>query len=410
MEALEKQKLCLDILEKIIHLRTTFQATYENYNACSKTLAILWENGLDTFIEEKYFANIIQKYEKLYENNCAVYASIPLKILVNYTRVSLTSSSEMEISSDARGYTPSAEVLCGIDRTKNKEKDFNFPSRSVPLPFFYLQNPALDTIKIPSHRRYSKHSIGCLINSDSFFALLYLLHYGKTKLIADTIPAVSKALYSSACELANAALKNPLKNKLKISEIKDLSIRIWLEKMANEIQNLDLEVEKKKLNNQLFTSKFSQAIGQYLKMAKSIIPLLPPFPEKLKRCSFDSKRNMQGFALNIDLDPDCEYEYRRSIGEKDEGFYLKLGNNNNLSLLEYPYEDDKNRYKTAPPSFEEELPVIYMALTSLIDKHPSYLEGIKITLIEAEKQYLNYLNACLTIKAAFKTQMLLTKI
>lgn len=402
METLEKQALCLDILEKIIHLRATFQATYENYKACDKASASLWEKGLATFLQEKYFAAIVEKYTRLYENNCAVYASIPLKILVKHTRVSFIASSKMEIALDLRGYTPSAQVWCGMDRTKNEEGNFSFPSRSLPLPFISLQNPALDTIKIPSYYHQ------CLIAPSSFFALLYLLHHGKTKLLAGTIPGISKALYSAACNLAEEAFKKPLSNKLEIPAIKAGATKTWLEAMAKAVQPIPLEAEKKKLNNQLFTSKFSQAIVQYLKLAKQIIPSLPPLPEQLKKCSFIYGGEFSSFTLDLDLDSACEFPYRRFIGEKNEGFYLKLGNNA-LSLLEYPYEDDRKCYKTSPPTFEEELLVVYMALLSLIDE-PGELKAIKATLAEAEKQYLNYLKACLTINAAFKTQMLLTKI
>jgi hypothetical protein len=409
METLEKQELCLDILEKIIHLRLTFQATYESYKACDKTLAVLWEKGLATFLQEKYFAAILEKYTSLYENNCSVYASIPLKIPLHNTRVSFVSSSKMEIALDLRGYTPSAQVWCGMDRTKNEEKDFSFPSRSIPLPVLYLQNPALDTIKIPS---YCYHK--CLLQQYSFFALLYLLRYGKTKLMAATVPAVSKALYSAACNLAEEAFKKPVRNELEIPETEAGATKAWLKQMVKKVQALDLEAEKKKLNNQLFTSKFSQAIGQYLKLAKAIMPSLSPLPEALKKCSFIFGGEFSSFTLDLDIDSACEYTYRRFIGEKNEGFYLKLGNNS-LSLLEYPHEEDgpykgdSKRYKSPPPSFEEELLVVYMALTSLIDSHGE-LEAIKATLIEAEKQYLAYLKACSTINAAFKTQMLLTKI
>lgn len=403
METLEKQALCLDILEKIIHLRLTFLTTYEAYKTCDKASAILWEKGLATFLQEKYFTAILEKYTRLYENNCAVYASIPLKILIKHTRVSFSSSSNMEIALDLRGYTPSAQVWCGMDRTKNKEGDFSFPSRSLPLPFLSLQNPALDTIKIPS---YYYHQ--CLLAPSSFFALLYLLHYGKTKLLADAIPAISKALYLAACALTEEAFRKPTSNKLEVPEIKTGATKTWLEQMVKKVQALDLEAEKKKLNNQLFTSKFSQAIGQYLKLAKAIMPSLPPLPKALQKCSFILGVEFSSFTLDLDLDSACEFLYRRFIGEKKEGFYLKLGNNA-LSLLEYPYEDASNRYKTAPPSFKEELLVVYMALTSLMDDHGE-LEAIKATLLEAEQQYLNYLKACSTINAAFKTQMLLTKI
>jgi len=354
-------------------------------------------------LQEKYFAAILEKYTRLYENNCAVYASIPLKILVNHTRVAFSASSKMEIALDLRGYAPSAQVWCGMDRTKNKEGDFSCPSRALPLPFLTLQNPALDTIKLPS---YYYHQ--CLLEPSSFFALLYLLHFGKTKLLAGTIPGISEALYAAACNLAAEAFKKPVRNKLEIPEIEATATKTWLAAMAKAVQPLALEAEKKKLKNQLFTSRFSQAIGQYLKLAKAMLPSLPPFPAVLKKGAFIFGWEFSSFTLDLDLDSACEFPYRRFIGEKIEGFYLKLGNNN-LSLLEYPYEDDKKQYKAPPPAFEEELLVIYMALMSLIDE-PGGLKAIAATLVIAEQQYLAYLKACLTINAAFNTQMLLTKI
>ncbi|MCX5692415.1 MAG: hypothetical protein NTX47_01835, partial [Candidatus Omnitrophica bacterium] len=103
---MEKQKLCIKILQELILLRGVLCTTQKLYIACSTAIFNAWDEGLGTFIDNKFFAPVLSKHALLFKNNSSTFASLPLKIKSSIL-ITLFSSELMTGTIESSNATPS---------------------------------------------------------------------------------------------------------------------------------------------------------------------------------------------------------------------------------------------------------------------------------------------------------------
>lgn len=396
MDIKEKRQLCLEILESLIHLRIVFLATYKIYQNCTEALAGSWENSLSDFVNEKFFDTTRKKYYEIYRNGGSTTALIPLK-LKTLNRIALTASNNLIALYDQRRcawrYIADAQILCGIDRKRNK-KDIEVNYADNPSAIFELQDPTSEILK-------KKEGSGTFLESSDFFALLHLLHYGKTKLSPNTIPPVAEALYQAACELSVYAFRKYKNNKIEYPKFLNKTTKNWLKELTKKIQLSELEAAMGKVDPRLAlfegNSNINQLEALYCKIAKGISSTIAP-PEEIAKCEYENKFIINAFNLAIDIDDAIISKNKNRSGYYKNDTCFNLGNSTKLLLEAY-----ENKIIS---TFAEEILVAYMLLMATTEA--TSLLGVKTTIQEAKKEYLNYLNSLLVIRDAFGEQFLPT--
>jgi len=382
MTDLEKQSLCLKILEELILLRGVLCTTQSLYVASSAAIYKAWDEGLGTFLDTKFFAPVLTKYARLLKNNTVTLVALPLKIKSSLL-ISLFSSELMLGTLTSAATTPSAFLWCGLGR-----KETNTSEGFEMLPIIKLQNPTLSPAKIIFQE--NSHILG----NNTLTALVHLLHFGKPELLPGTFSEVALALYTAACQLEVYTFRKGQKKPLKFSALAPLEPAVlpWLAAFSKNPLITQTIAKDSLLKAEVRLENFFQRGEDYYKLAE-ILLLQQPAPELFKTYSLPRDSKHQLFDLRIESGNATKF---LTAPVRNRDFCFWPGDTTGAIMGSFPRKITAN--------FAQGLIVVYLTLMSAVPE--AGLLKIVQGLPEAQFQYLSYLNTILTVQAAFAPQIL----
>jgi hypothetical protein len=382
METAEKQALCLKILQELILLRGVLCATQSLATTCTTAITNVWDEGLGTFIDTKFFAPVLAKYAPLLAAATATLVALPLR-LKSSVLVALTSSEGLTCTLEKPASTPSALLWCGLGRTEAATvKGFKL------LPVLKLSSPAIVAAKITFQE--NSH----ILRASTFPALVHLLHFGAPELLPGTFSEVALALYTAAEQLTRYTFRKGAK--------KDLSLMAPVPLEAGELTWLNLFSENplitqtiakdSSLTAEAYLDNFFQLGENYYKIAATIL-LQFPAPRLLENYSLPRNGKRHLFDLRIESGAVTKFQ---ATPTSNKGFCFWLGDTTGAIMGHFPRKLDAN--------FAQGLIVTYLTLMSAVTEEG--LLRIVQGLPEVRCQYSSYLATLLTVQAAFAPQIL----
>lgn len=380
METFDKQKICLHILEELLHLRSVLYTTNKIYRNCSDTINQNWGKGLAAFIDDRFYSPVLAKYSALYKSELATFASIPLQ-LQGSNRMLLTSADRFIVFS-SENKEASALLWTGIGRVETVNS-----TKLETTSVVKLQDPRVGSEKIV----YCQESH--VLNSYTLFALVHLLHNSQRKILEGSLSGVSQAFLEASLKLTAYAFRRENKKVIKSPGPVGAEARAWFSAMANK-QEIKTEVEKyEKYSDEACKGSFGAIMEKYYRPAAFPIAL-NTVPTAISNYSTMPYNGGRLFDLNIDLA--AASRFPKSGKLLSEGPAIEMGEASGVLPSGFPHAKGRD--------LAQGLIISYIILmTTMTEKG---LLEVAATIPEAECQYLSYLNTMLSVKAAFAPQLL----
>jgi len=382
METFDKQKICLHILEELLHLRSVLFTTNKIYRNCSDVINQNWEKGLAAFIDDKFYSPVLAKYSALYKSELATFASIPLQ-LPGLNRTLLTSADRFIVFS-YENKEASALLWTGIGRVET--------GTSTKLE-------AISVVKLQDPRAGAEKIVYCqaphVLNSYTLFALVHLLRKSPRKILEGSLSGVSQAFLEASLKLTAYAFRKENKKVIKTPGSVGAAARAWFAAMAKQ-QEIREEVAKyEKYSDEVCKGSFVTIMEKYYLAAAFDLPL-NPVPATIEKYSTMPYNEGRLFDLTIDISASSRFPKKGSL--RNEGPSFEMGEASGALSSSFPHAKGRD--------LAQGLIISYIVLmTTMTEKG---LLEVEATIPEAERQYLSYLKTMLSVKAAFAPQLLTT--
>jgi hypothetical protein len=382
METFNKQEICLHILEELLHLRSVLYATNKIYTGCSTAISKTWNETLAAFIDAKFYNPVIAKYSKLYASETATFVALPLK-LRGTSRMLLTSADRFLFFA-SENEAASALLWLGVGRIEARNR-----TNLEPVSIVKLQDPRISSEKIV----YCQETH--VLHDYTLFALVHLLHNSEMEILEEALPEISQAFLAASLNLTAYAFRRENKKVIESPPPVDAAARTWFYAMAKQ-QEIEEEVAKyEKYSAEVCQKSFVAIMEKYYLAAA--FPLDPKtVPASIKNYSTLPYNGGRLFDLTIDLTAASRFPKKdRFISE---GPSLEVGEVSGALLSGFPHAKGRD--------LAQGLIITYIVLMTTMTE--AGLLEVEKTIPEAERQYLNYLNTMLSVKAAFAPQLLTT--